>query len=182
MLLQKHFYQLYHEFGVLNLTQFFENCSQLWGLQHCLKPQFEFVWQFEASKGDPPEQTCRAKKRGRLKARNHRDSDIQGVERWCSFPCKSTLWPSLFYTHSSIHSHIMDTHKETIFTGSEVVETGKQAEGRKKILLCKPFKDWAVVTANLIPNSSQHNLREKQPNTHWHDDSNGCDGIRTYCV
>lgn len=26
----------------------------------------------------------------------------------------------------------MDTHKETIFTGSEVVETGKQAEGRKK--------------------------------------------------
>lgn len=119
---------------------------------------------------------------GRLKARNHRDSDIQGIERWCGFPCKSTLWPSQFYTHSSIHSHIMDTHKETIFTGSEVVETGKQAEGRKKILLCKPFKDWAVVTANLIPNSSQHNLREKQPNTHWHDDSNGCDGIRTYCV
>lgn len=60
----------------------------------------------------------------------------------------------------------MDTHKETIFTGSEVVETGKQAEGRKKILLCKPFKDWAVVTANLIPNSSQHNLREKNNLTH----------------
>lgn len=37
------------------------------------------VWQFEASKGDPPEQTCRAKKRGRLKAGNHRDSDIQDV-------------------------------------------------------------------------------------------------------
>lgn len=101
------------------------------------------------------------------------------------FPVSRFCGPVSFtHTHSSIHSHIMDTHRDNFhrFWSSRNRQTSRR---RKKILLCKPFKDWAVVTANLIPNSSQHNLREKNNLTHT-DMMILMDAmeseLRTYCV
>lgn len=47
------------------------------------------------------------------------------------FPVSRLCGPVSF-THTRPHIPTLWTHKQTTFTGSEVVETGKQAEGRKK--------------------------------------------------
>lgn len=61
----------------------------------------------------------------------------------------------------------MDTHKETIFTGSEVVETGKQAEGRKKNSTLQAIqrlsRGYSQSDTQQQPTQSQ---RKKQPNAH----------------